>query len=145
MAQPDDRASTLKRLERALSKPVGALAKAPERLEDLRRVLREFKASPPGRLSASSQQTLKQLFDWQLDLKRAGYIANIEALNTAATLQEPDALRRQRRYHDVLRAIDGAKKTLRPAPTTPPKLETFKLSPGSKLTAPTPKPAKAKR
>jgi hypothetical protein len=110
----DEPAATLKQIEQMLAAQGPALEKtAPRQLEQLRALARELRATPRGQKpSASAQKVIRALFAWQLDEKRAGYVARIEALRTqVAALQE------------MVRVIDEARKALGDAAGAPQALE----------------------
>ncbi len=122
-------AADVKTLEQLLAEQAPELEKtAPQQLQEMEALLSEIKASPTGEISAASQETLKNLFVWQVELKRAQYQKRIEALSKDAK-KDPAAAKAMRALKDVVQTLDDAKRAVKaPAATSAQALRTMETS-----------------
>ncbi len=110
VANPPANAAAIKNLEQMLIEQTPTLSKtAPKQLQEMKSLLRELKSSPTGQVSPASQKTLKSLFIWQLDLKKAAYQQKIDSLEPLVK-KDPKAAKAQKALKNVLAVLDEAKK-----------------------------------
>ena len=109
-------AAAIQNLEQMLSLQTPTLSKtAPKQLQEMKALLKELKGSPTGQVSPASQKTLKNLFIWQLDLKKAGYQQKIDALEPLVT-KDPKAAKAQKALKNVMTVLDEAKRAMAAPP-----------------------------
>jgi hypothetical protein len=168
-----DHTAAISRLEQWLAANGSSLkARAPKQHAEMKSLLLQLKKAPKGPPSTAVQKSLRTLFGLQLDEKRAGYAARLEALEARVAAQDTDAVKAKKALDEIIRVVDEAKKSLtnpaalksldtaasrartrlltlgdKKAETSSAKLEVFKAPlPGSKLAvAPLAQAASSKR
>jgi hypothetical protein len=105
-------------LEELLAAHAPELAKtAPSQLKLMKGLVRELKAAPKGKApSAAAQKSMRALFTWQLDLKRAALDEQLKALEPLVAAKNAAAVKADRVLQEFGRVIDQAKKTADAAP-----------------------------
>jgi LysM repeat protein len=107
-----EHATALKNLEAMIADQTSRLTQtAPKQLQEMKALLAEMKRSPTGQISAAAQKTLRNLFVWQLDLKRVEYLKRIAALDAAAKT-DPKAAKAQKALKHVMAVLEEAKKAM---------------------------------
>ncbi len=104
--------TTAKTLEKLVAAQTPKLQQTdPQRLRDLQALLAEVKRAKSGPLSVTSQKTLRSLFVWQLELKRAAYVKRLERLEQSRA-QDAATLKRATALKNVITVLDEAKKAM---------------------------------
>ncbi len=104
--------SDLKMLESLLAELKPALvATAPSLVQELVALIAEVKKSPTLRLPPSAKGTLRKVFVWQLDLKRAELVERIEALEPGVH-GDVKVAKAQKAFKKLVQAIDEAKRVV---------------------------------
>jgi hypothetical protein len=100
-------------LEQLLTQQAPTLAKtAPKQLRDMQALFGELKRAPNKPMSAAQQGVLKNLFVWQLDLRRQLYLQKIAGLAESVALKNPVAIKATRAFQDVVKVLDEAKQAM---------------------------------
>ena len=153
----------LNSLKQSVAELSPSLAKrAPKQLSDLKSSLRALESVPAGKsIPEASKQKIRELFLWQLELKRKDFQSRVDAARAGAAKGEPNALANVAAFEAVLRVLEESRQAVAAPPAratvamrqvdaaaekakaavmglqnarkTPGKLETFKIRPGSNL------------
>lgn len=103
----------LKNLEQMLLEQTPTLSKtAPKQLREIQTLVGELKRAPNKPMTAAQQGVLKNLFVWQLDLKRQVYAQKIADLAESVALGNPVAIKATRAFEDVVKVLDEAKQAM---------------------------------